>query len=119
MANGVKGLTTLTFYNEDSSVLYNELRTLYWSWGSRIDQVLARKISGKLLQNYFNEELYIDEEFDLTRYQTDDGGLALLTYDSSNPKISAQMCSLAADSVDKGALAYYFYNLIDDRKDCC
>src|SRR5690606_7809989 len=47
MANGVKGLTTLTFYNEDSSVLYNELRTLYWSWGSRIDQVLARKISGK------------------------------------------------------------------------
>ena len=116
MANGVKGLTTLTFYNEDSSVLYNELRTLYWSWGSRIDQVLARKISGKLLQNYFNEELYIDEEFDLTRYQTDDGGLALLTYDSSNPKISAQMCSLAADSVDKGALAYYFYNLIDDEK---
>ena len=42
-----------------------------------------------------------------------DGGLALLTYDSSNPELSAKMCSLAADSVDRGALAAYFYGLIE------
>lgn len=116
MASDVKGLTTLTFYNEDSSVLYNELRSLYWSWGSRLDQVLARKISGKLLQNYFNEERYIEEEFDLQKYQTDDGGLALLTYDSSSPELSAKMCSLAADSIDRNALASYFYGLIEKEK---
>ena len=67
--------------------------------------MLARKTAAKMLKNHFNEEWYDEEEFDLQKYQTMDGGLALLTYDSSNPELSAKMCSLAADSVDRGALA--------------
>ena len=113
LATDAKGLTTLTFFNEDSWVLYNELHSLYWNWGSRLDQVLARKTAAKMLKNHFNEEWYDEEEFDLQKYQTMDGGLALLTYDSSNPELSAKMCSLAADSVDRGALAAYFYGLIE------
>ncbi len=115
LSNGVNGLTTLTFYNEDSSALYNELRSLYTNWGSRLDQVLARKISGKLLQNYFNEKAYIEEEFDLKKYQKNDGGLALLPYDSSSPELSAKMCSFAADDIDRGSLTFYFYSLIENE----
>lgn len=115
LSNGVKGLTTLTFYNEDSSALYDSLRSLYCSWGSRLDQVLARKISGKLLKNYFNEDIYVNEEFDLKKYQNEDGGLALLPYDSSSPELSAKMCSLAAEGIDKSALAHYFYNLLENE----
>jgi len=115
LSNGVKGLTTLTFYNEDSSTLYNSLRSLYYSWGSRLDQVLARKVAGKLLQNYFNEEIYGKEEFDIKKYQNDDGGLALLPYDSSSPELSAKMCSLAAEGIDKSALAYYFYRMLENE----
>lgn len=115
LATDVKGLTTLTFFNEDSLVLYNELYSLFYNWGVRLDQVLARKISSKLLKNYFNEEPYYDEDFDLSKYQTDDGGLALLPYDSSSPEVAAKMCALAADSIDRGALAAYFYGLIENE----
>jgi len=113
--NSAKGLTSLVFYGEDSAALYNELHSLYWSWGQRLDQKLARQLAGKLLLNYFNEEPYMDEEFDLRQYQTDDGGLALLTYDSSNPALSAKMAALAADGIDRDALAAYFTRIIENE----
>lgn len=116
VTNDTKGLTTLEFYNEDSSVLYSELHKLYWNWGQRLDQVLARKISGKLLQNYFNKNIYSEDEPDLSEYQIDDGGLALLSYDSSSPELSAKMCSLAADGIDRGYLAFYFRRLIENEE---
>lgn len=112
--NSAKGLTSLVFYGEDSATLYNELRSLYWSWGQRLDQKLARQLAGKLLLNYFNEEPYTDEEFDMRQYQTDDGGLALLTYDSSNPALSAKMAAFAADGIDTDALAAYFIRILEN-----
>lgn len=116
MSNNAKGLTSLVFYGEDSSLLYNELQSLYWNWGQRLDQKLARKVAGELLQKRFNEQISSDEEFDIKKYQTEDGGLALLTYDSSNPALSAKMCSLAVDSIDREALASYFRKLLEDSK---
>lgn len=116
ISSNTKGLTSVVFYGEDSALLYNELHSLYWSWGQRLDQKLARRLSGKLLQNYFNEELYFDEEYDIKQHQIDDGGLALLTYDSSNPALSAKMASLAADDIDKNALATYFKNLLENEE---
>ena len=113
--NSSKGLTSLVFYGEDSAALYNELHSLYWSWGQRLDQKLARQLAGKLLLNYFNEEPYMDEEFDLRQYQTNDGGLALLTYDSSNPVLSAKMAALAADGIDTDSLAAYFRSILENE----
>lgn len=114
ISNNAKGLTSLVFFGEDSALLYNELHSLYWSQGQRLDQKLAGKVAGELLQKYFNEEIYSDEEFDIKNYQPEDGGLALLTYDSSNPALSAKMCSLAADGIDSQALALYFRKLLEN-----
>lgn len=111
-----KGLTSVVFYGEDSSMLYNELHSLYWNWGERIDQKLARKVAGGLLKKYFQEDVYDNEEYDIKKYQTEDGGLALLSYDSSNPALSAKMCALAADSIDRKSLVSYFYKLLQDDK---
>ncbi len=115
LSNNTKGLTTLTFYNEDSSLLYNELNNLRWSWGQRLDQKLARKISGDLLKKRFNEELYFDESFDISKYQTPDGGLAILTYGSSEPALSAKMAALAQDYIDAPALASYFRKILESE----
>lgn len=115
LTSSTKGLTSLIFYGEESSILYNELNSLYWSWGQRLDQKLAVKVSGELLKKYFGEEIYSDNDFDISKYQTDDGGFALLTYDSSNPALSAKVCSLAADSVDDAALALYFRRILDNE----
>lgn len=115
LSNNTKGLTTLTFYNEDSSLLYNELNSLRWSWGQRLDQKLARKISGDLLKKRFNEELYFDESFDISKYQTEDGGLAILTYGSSEPALSAKMAALTSDYIDAPALASYFRKILESE----
>ena len=112
---GGSSLTTLSFYNKDSSELYEELYSLYWSWGERIDQKLSRKVAGELLAKYYGEEYIQDEEFDLSKYQTEDGGLALLSYDSSNPELSAKLCSLVGDNVDRFALKSYFNNIINNK----
>jgi len=113
LPGNTKGLTTLTFYNRDSSLLYNELQSLRWSWGQRLDQKLARKISQELLKKRFNEEPYFDEEFDISEYQAPDGGLAILSYDYSDPALSAKMAALAGDFIDKSALAAYFRSILD------
>ncbi|HEX2944835.1 MAG TPA: Ig-like domain-containing protein [Clostridia bacterium] len=115
LSNGVKGLTSLVFYGEDSTLLYRELQSLYWNWGHRLDQKLAEKVGAKLLTNYFGEVTYSDEAFDISQYQLDDGGLALLTYGSSNPALSAKFSSLAADGIDREALAAYFYKLLANQ----
>jgi len=115
LSNNAKGLTTLIFYNEDSALLYNELHSLRWSWGQRLDQKLARKIAGDLLIKRFNEELYFDEDFDISNYQTEDGGLAILTYGSSEPALSAKMAALAKDYIDKPALASYFRKILENE----
>ncbi len=112
---GGSSLTTLSFYNKESSELYNQLYSLYWSWGERIDQKLARKIAGELLAKYYGEEYIQDEEFDLTKYQTEDGGLALLSYDSSSPELSAKLCSLVGDGVDRFALKSYFNSILNNE----
>jgi hypothetical protein len=112
---GGGSLTTLSFYNRDSSELYRELYSLYWSWGERIDQKLSRKIAGELLERYYGEKYIQDEEFDLSKYQTEDGGLALLSYDSSSPELSAKLCSLVGDAVDRFALKSYFNNILNNK----
>jgi len=114
LKSDTKGLTSVVFYGEDSSLLYRELHSLYRSWGERIDQKIARKVAAELLEKYFNEDFYISEDFDIKKYQTEDGGLALLSYDSSNPALSAKMCAFAADSVDHKSLSAYFYKLLED-----
>lgn len=112
---GGSSLTTLSFYNKDSSELYEDLYSLYWSWGERIDQKLSRKVAGELLSKYYGEEYVQDEEFDLSKYQTEDGGLSLLSYDSSDPELSAKLCSLVGDNVDRFALKSYFYNIVNNN----
>lgn len=112
---GGKSLTTLSFYNADASLFYETLNSLAYEWGERIDQKLARSRSAKLMKLYYGEESWWNEEFDGKDYQTPDGGISLLTYDSSNPELSAKICSLAKDSFDTCALEGYFYNILNNK----
>ncbi len=109
-------ITTLSFYNSEPSVFYETLDALLYTWGERVDQKLARKRAEELLKQYFKEEFSWNEEFDGKMYQQDDGGLALLPYDSSDPELSAKLSSLDRDRFDRNALSGYFYNILDQEK---
>lgn len=115
LPGSASSLTTLSFLNKDASALYNELLSLYWTWGERLDQKLSRIVAGDLLNKYFGEEFTSDEPEDLSRYQTNDGGLALLTYDSSSPELSAKICAFIKDKIDGNSLSSYFYNILNNK----
>lgn len=109
-------MAELVFYNKEISDYYRTLNTLYYSWGQRVDQVLSRKIAGEYLKKYFdNEYVYTDNE-DISIYQIYDGGIALFSYDSSSPVLSAKVCSAAKEIFDRVDLKSYFYSRIDDER---
>ncbi len=110
-----KGYTRLHFYNKSSSLYYNALTSLMYSWGERVDQQLSKIITRDIL----NKSYSINKdsvEYDLSKYQLNDGGIALLPYSDSEPSLSAKIASLASDLFDKNALRGYFYNVINNEE---
>ena len=112
---GGKTLTTLEFYNAAISEFSDTLWSMECTWGERVDQKLCRKISQELLKKHFQVN-GIEEQFDFSKYQLEDGGIALLKYDSANPELSAKICAIAQDVFDKSSLKLYFYRIIEDKE---
>jgi len=112
---GSNGFVELKFYNRASSVYYRALTALRYSWGERVDQILSKAVSDKLLEQNFGEKSR-GEDFDLTGYQTENGGISLLPYSEADTGISARVAALAGDLFDKNALKTYFYGILDDRQ---
>lgn len=107
--------TTISFYNTESSLYYETLDLLLYTCGERVDQKLGRQRAAELMKKFFKED-YWNETFDGKQYQKGDGGIAILSYGSSDPELSAKMCSLAADSFDKTALKTYFYSILNNKE---
>lgn len=108
------GYTTINFYNKECSNFYNSLTAITYTWGSRVDQKLSRKIGSEMMNEYFDSELS-NEEFDLEKYQIGDGGIALLPYSSSDPLLSAKIVSIAPESFDAFRLKEYFNGVIHNE----
>jgi len=113
---GGKALTTLEFYNKDVSEFANTLWTMLYTWGERVDQKLCRKLAAELLNKHFDEAKWWDEEYNFEDYQLSDGGIALLSYASSDPELSAKICSISRDDFDTNSLRLYFYNVLDNKE---
>lgn len=109
-------IAELVFYNKGISDYYRTLNALYYSWGQRVDQVLSRQIAGEYLKEYFDKDYIITDKHDLSDYQIYDGGIALFSYDSSSPILSAKVCSAAKDTFDEVNLRSYFYQQIDNEE---
>lgn len=108
-------LVELSFYNKNLSRYNRVLNSLYYSWGQRVDQVLARKLAAEHLKKYFGREDVEQDDVKLADYQTSDGGIALLTYDSPNPELSAKISALGCDYFNKSDLEGYFTSVIENR----
>lgn len=107
---------TLVFSDQNRGRFYEVLTSLVYTYGDRVDQRLAKVKSAQLLKDYFEEEVYFDDDFDGTMYQVPaDGGIALFPYSSSEVDLSAKIAALAADEFDKVALRQYFLKIVDDK----
>lgn len=109
------GYTTINFYNKECSTFYNTLTSLAYTFGSRVDQILSRKISTEMMTEYFDTEEF-DGDYQLDNYQIGDGGIALLPYASSDPLLSAKVVSVASESFDTYRLNEYFEGVIGNEE---
>ncbi|MBP7176417.1 MAG: Ig-like domain-containing protein [Thermoclostridium sp.] len=104
------------FINENVKPYWNELLELAYSWNNRIDSIVVRKQAKKLLQEYFKDSNVTNwnEEYDTTGYQLDNGGIALLPYDSADPVLTAKICSLYDSDFDYDQMVQYFNRVMQD-----
>ncbi len=120
LENGMKitntdGYANLRFYSKSNSLFYKNLTSLAYTTGSRVDQILARKIGPEILNKHFSEENISTEKFELDQYQTGDGGISLLPYSENEALLSAKVASIASELIDKSALKFYFNEILINK----
>jgi len=109
------GSTRVVFTDHNRGRYYDDLMRLSSTWGDRLDQMLARNTSQKLLEEQFEAEVFWSPAlFDASLYQTDDGGLALFPYADDELILSVRALSVAPDKFEQVRLAQYFRAIVDD-----
>lgn len=114
--NNAIGYTTLVFSSYGRGRLYDELKSLSYQWGVRLDQKGTQMIATILLNNYFGEKNE-KPEFQSAKYQAGTGGLQLLPYSGDDLELSAISAHLFEDSAfDRASLKSYLSQSLSDAK---
>lgn len=110
------GYTKVSFSSFLRGKLYNELKTLSYEWGIRLDQKGAQMISLNLLNQYFGEKNN-NLNFRADKYQNYTGGLKLLPYSSDELELSAISAHLFEKQVFNESLLHkYLSDSLNDKK---
>lgn len=108
---GGPGLTTYTFSDAGRGSFQPFLQGLLWSGSARLDRSLAAEQARLLLAETFGEEAAAvapPPTFSPERYETGDGGIALLPHASPDLELSAWVALTAPHRFDRGPLRNYF-----------
>lgn len=114
LAGATSGRTQVAFTDNNRGRYYDDLLRLGWTYGDRVDQILARSLAQQLLEDYFSAPSADAPAFDASLYQTEDGGIALFPYADADLLLSARVASVAPDTFGRNALAQYFRKVLDD-----
>ena len=115
LAGGEQGFTQVVLVDGNRGRFYPEVSNLSYSSGARVDQKLSAAVALDILSASFS----IDREAsfaDLKAYQTSEGGVSLLPYSSSDPRLSVLAAMAAPDMFERLALKKYFYQIYNAEK---
>lgn len=107
-----EGLTKLIFTDEGRGKYLSPLNNLYYTYGKRIDQRLAKLYSYNLLKEYFDADIEEPVDLNAHSYQTPDGGIAVVPYSDCEPELSAKIAALGPEIFDTNSLKDYFYKIL-------
>jgi alpha-2-macroglobulin len=96
---------------------YPAISELAWTYGDRVDQMMARNLSKGLLARYFGEPSLFPAVFRPSDYQTPQGGIAIFPFADSELTISARLAALAPNAFGREGLAEYFRLILSDRNE--
>ncbi|HLA18240.1 MAG TPA: MG2 domain-containing protein [Dehalococcoidia bacterium] len=111
------GPTTVVLSDHNRGRYYPVLRSLSWTYGDRLDQMLARNLAQELLLQHFGEAPDFPAEFTASAYQTADGGIAIFPFADDDLQLSARAAALAPERFGQQALSQYFQTVIDDPEE--
>lgn len=111
------GYVTLTFSQFERGELYNILKNIsYADSGMRIDQKGGSVMANQLLETYFGEKNNTTTK-SLEMYQSEDGGLTLFPYSSSDLELSSIGAHLLKnDMINTVRLKRYLYDSTTNGK---
>jgi hypothetical protein len=110
--------TRVVFSDHNRGRYYDDVARLGWTYGDRVDQMLARALGRELLTEFFDAPAdEADPRFVPSLYQTQDGGIGIFPYADDDLLLSARVASVAGDRFSRDALQQYFGKIIDDPKE--
>lgn len=105
---------TVVLSDKGQNQLYRPLQQLAWSFGDRVDQAMSRHDARTFLNDVYGENV-LAAPFEGYRFQTGNGGIALLPYSSSEIGLSAKAAAVGAEHFDRAALRSYFFRILENR----
>ncbi|MFZ2190422.1 MAG: polymorphic toxin-type HINT domain-containing protein [Candidatus Magasanikiibacteriota bacterium] len=105
---------TVVLSDEGQNQLYYPLQSLSWNWGDRIDQLITKSESRKLLKQYYNEEV-VESAVPGVNYQLSSGGIALLPYSSEDMELSARIAQVGTNGFDRESLSQYLFRKLESQ----
>jgi alpha-2-macroglobulin len=106
--------TTVVITDHNRGRYYPLLSSLSWTYGDRVDQMLARNVAQDLMQQYFGEEAASPAEFRASAYQQSAGGIGIFPFADSDLTLSARIAALAPDKFGRPGLVAYFNKVFND-----
>ena len=110
------GYTSVVISDRNRGRYYPALEELTWTYGDRVDQMLARNLSQELLTKYFGETAPFPALFRPGAYQTQEGGIAIFPFADQDLALSARVAALAPERFGRQGLSAYFGKVLADRK---
>ena len=119
------GLTNITFIDHGRGQFLNDLyglRRLSWRSGARIEGLIARREATRLIRTHFPDAQLFGEDgnFDISEYQLENGGIALLPYSDADLLTTVMLIPFIMEDANLIALSSYLRDemrnvSIDDR----
>jgi hypothetical protein len=106
--------STLVFSDAGRGRILSTLETLQWSWGKRADRSLAAQVARDALEELDSGIPRADVGFVPADFQQEDGGVSLLSYGSSDLRLSA-FAAVRADLFNAEQLRTYFLKKLTQK----
>ncbi|MCL2496127.1 MAG: hypothetical protein FWF04_01770, partial [Clostridiales bacterium] len=107
----------IVLYDVDNRLFYNILYQMLYAYGQRADQIIARTLAGKRLNEINGDSHYaetLEVDGDEAYYWRD--GLRLFPYAERDALLTAKAVAAAADLLPQSALAEYFTRILQSSE---
>lgn len=109
----IKYPVKLMFFDKSNALFYRALMNIIkQSNGMTSEQIFAKNFAYKKLNEFYGDDIYsVEDEF---LFPSTMGGISNLKYAPDNPLITANICKISPEKVDRNEKIRYFNSIIND-----